>query len=272
MGDFNAACNPAIDRPYNSKLSNNWKPEAEIFNFLNDWTFTDIQMIWEMELPSPTWIGRAFQSRIDYIWISPDIALNNVHSFTNERANNIVNSDHTLLNLKLFSEGITKMAKHVPLRKKGKTTTILYQKSTTEQWTQFANKIEEKIENHNLNQKLLNIIQLNQQDQTNITNNSQANESQTNNSRTNSNTLENELETIWQEFTQCITSAAYSTLPTARTKNKNHSIQKEKLHPPEFHEYHKALCIIKIFNTAEQTINKEDIQNLLNAIHKFNNS
>jgi exonuclease III len=120
MGDFNAASNPSIDRPYNSKLSNTWRPEAEIFNFLTDWGFTDVHSTWEMEMPSPTWIGRAAHSRIDYIWVSAEIAISNIHSFTNEKAEDIVNSDHTLLCLKLYSKGITEIEvnKNSPIRKK----------------------------------------------------------------------------------------------------------------------------------------------------------
>jgi exonuclease III len=148
MGDFNAASNPGQDRPYRSKLSNNWRPEAEIFNFLNDWAFTDIQQVWELDLPSPTWIGKISHSRIDYIWVTPDIALNNVHSFANEKADNIVNSDHTLLQLKIFTKGITEPEPigTIPQRKKGKSTIIAYQETSTEQWRKFANKIEKKIE------------------------------------------------------------------------------------------------------------------------------
>jgi exonuclease III len=118
MGDFNAAHNPSIDRPYNSKLANTWRPEAEIFNFLNDWAFTDIQLAWELDITSPTWIGKASHSRIDYIWASANIAINNIHSFTNEKANEIVNSDHTLLSFKLFTKGITDMKRPPPTRRK----------------------------------------------------------------------------------------------------------------------------------------------------------
>ena len=102
MEDFNAANNPLIDRPYNSKLSNTWHPETEIFNFLTDWGFTDVQLTWKMGLPLPIWIGKVTHSRIDYIWVSTEIAINNIHSFTNEKTENIVNSDHMLLCLKLY--------------------------------------------------------------------------------------------------------------------------------------------------------------------------
>jgi len=89
-------------------------------NFLNDWAFTNIHQVWEMDLSSPTWIGRATHSRIDYIWVLSDIAFNNIHSFSNKKAEDVVNSDHILLYLKLFSNNLIKLPIIKPLRKKGK--------------------------------------------------------------------------------------------------------------------------------------------------------
>jgi endonuclease/exonuclease/phosphatase family metal-dependent hydrolase len=87
MGDFNAASNPATNRSHNNKPLNNWKPEAEIFNFLNDWAFLDIHRSWELDLPSPTWIGKTSYSRIDYIWISQTLQLiMYTHLVTKEQA------------------------------------------------------------------------------------------------------------------------------------------------------------------------------------------
>ena len=51
MGDFNAVANPVTDRPDASVRAHKWKPEAEIFYFLEDWGFTDIHYLWEMEYP-----------------------------------------------------------------------------------------------------------------------------------------------------------------------------------------------------------------------------
>ena len=44
MGDFNAASNPKTDRFKITLENTGWKPEAEIFNFLMDWEFTDVQL------------------------------------------------------------------------------------------------------------------------------------------------------------------------------------------------------------------------------------
>jgi exonuclease III len=67
MGDFNAVSNPSTDRSNHSPNNKSWKPEAEIFNFLEDWAFTDVQLLWEESSPSPTWSNKSSYSRIDYI-------------------------------------------------------------------------------------------------------------------------------------------------------------------------------------------------------------
>jgi len=94
MGDLNAVYDPLTDRPQSSsKGLNRWKPEIELFNFLDDWNFTDVHKLWEIDKPSPTWSNSISHSRIDYIWVSEDIAANNIHSFSNENIDIITNSD-----------------------------------------------------------------------------------------------------------------------------------------------------------------------------------
>ena len=47
MGDFNVVRNSQTDRPHKTNKRLSWKPEIEIFNFLNNWAFVDIQKVWE---------------------------------------------------------------------------------------------------------------------------------------------------------------------------------------------------------------------------------
>ena len=67
MGDFNAVVNPITDRSDNPERVHKWKPEAEIFNYLEYWGYTDIHNLWEIEMPLPTWHSTRSYSRIDYI-------------------------------------------------------------------------------------------------------------------------------------------------------------------------------------------------------------
>src|SRR4051794_6262568 len=47
MGDFNAVCNPQTNRLHKTNKRFSWKSEIEIFNFLNNWAFVNIQEVWE---------------------------------------------------------------------------------------------------------------------------------------------------------------------------------------------------------------------------------
>ena len=67
MGDFNAVNNPQTDRLHKTTKPVSWKPEIEIFNFLDDWGFIDIQKIWEKDKITHTWNNKRTSSRIDYI-------------------------------------------------------------------------------------------------------------------------------------------------------------------------------------------------------------
>ena len=49
MGDFNAVNNSQTDRPHKRNKPISWKPEIEIFNFLDDWAFVNIQKTWERD-------------------------------------------------------------------------------------------------------------------------------------------------------------------------------------------------------------------------------
>ena len=155
MGDFNAVSNLLTDRNYNKQDQLlPWKPEIKMFNFLNDWTFIDIHYIWEDEFPSHTWKVRNLSSRIDYIWISLDKALHNLHSFENQEANSILNSDHTLFSLILYINNLFKTPTSQPSnrninKKNNKIIFINITQSTKEQWTNFSNKFDENLNKTN---------------------------------------------------------------------------------------------------------------------------
>ena len=146
MGDFNAVYDPLTDRPpSSSKDPNNWKPEIKLFNFLDDWSFTDVHKLWNIDKPSSTWSNSISHSRIDYIWVSHDIAANNIHSFLNENIEIITNSDYSLLILKLYKKDLIGKTKSPPIRSKGTTIILDIKNTTPEQWAQYTEKVENKL-------------------------------------------------------------------------------------------------------------------------------
>jgi hypothetical protein len=256
MGDFNVTSNLSIDRPYNSKLSNTWCSETKIFNFLTDWGFTDVHLTWEMEMPSSTWIGKVAYSRIDYIWISTKIAINNIHSFTNEKAEDIVNSDHTLLCLKLYLEGITETSKNSPTRRKGSRIVIKQSAATHKHWKDFSNKTETQMETlvvktHNL------LVQCSH-------NNNRVGPAK----EVECIAMLKKLDEIWKEFASCIIRTAHITLPTEKIKIGNQ--EKEVLPTSEFQLYRKSLKLKKLLDKAENTREEADILKLSMMVQNFN--
>ena len=154
MGDFNAVVNPATDRPDSSVRLHKWKPEAEIFYFLEDWGFTDIHNLWETESPSPTWYSSRSYSRIDYIWISDNIVINNVHFFSNQKITNVTESDHTLLKIKLFRKNLASSTKRKTGKTKGSTYILDTNSTTDEQWQDYQDKVEKQLKGNILWEKM----------------------------------------------------------------------------------------------------------------------
>ena len=136
MGDFNAVNNPIEDRSNNisiySKSTSNkrkrkWRPEIPLFSILEDLNLVDIQKNWETvtstsKHQSFTWNNKRSQSHIDYIWVSEELAHNNIHSFKNTNFNHITNSDHTLLQITLYKKNITNCIKKAKSNRREKRT------------------------------------------------------------------------------------------------------------------------------------------------------
>ena len=117
MGDFNAVSNPERDRSHQKANHNSWKPEIELYNFLEDWSFTDVQELLELDMPTPTWSNNFGHSQIDYIWTSNEITLENIYDLSNEKIENITGSDHTLLTLRLKRDMIMQKSRSTVKKK-----------------------------------------------------------------------------------------------------------------------------------------------------------
>ena len=258
MGDFNAASNPRIDRPgpITEYIKN--KPEAEIFSYLIDWGFIDVQLAWEEESPSPTWYNRTTYSRIDYIWSSPELISENLHSFQNEKAEEMANSDHTLLSIKLYKGNLIDKTNHKPAWQKGTTRVIDIKNTTKEQWDNYAQKVDKKIHKSEINKLIKNTLnELIKNENTTIENEEETNK--------------NKLDKIWEEFRKILTISAYASLKIQKIKDvRQNTIKKERKHPPEFKKYRKALKMIKALNKTMKSQKEEDLEDLNTLIEEFN--
>jgi exonuclease III len=249
MGDFNAVVNPATDRPSSSVRSHKWKPEAEIFYFLEDWGFTDIHNLWEMEIPSPTWYSSRSHSRIDYIWISDNIAINNVHSFSNQKINNVTESDHTLLTIKLFRKNFASSTKQKTSKAKGFLHILDTGGTTEEQWQDYQDKIEKQLKGNIVWEKMAFLYHkaLNESDICRET-------------------IQTELQEIWNVIENIIKKTAWRTLKKKKIKKTKGGEEKELWQPKEVHNHRNARHLLKLIQ-IESRKNKTD--NSLTDLNKI---
>ena len=251
MGDFNAVMNPAADRPNSSVKSHRWKPEAEIFYFLEDWGFTDIHNLWEMEMPSPTWHSSRSHSRIDYIWVSDNIATNNIHSFSNKKIYNVTESDHTLLTIKLFRKNLADLTKQKTGKTKGSTVILDTSGTTNEQWQDFQDKIERQLKGNIVWEKMASLYYkiLSEPDLC-------------------KETTQAELQEIWSLIENVIKQTAWKTLKKKKIRNTKRNEGKELRQPREIHNLRSARYLLKLIRIKGEGNKTENSLTDLNKICK----
>jgi ribonuclease HI/endonuclease/exonuclease/phosphatase family metal-dependent hydrolase len=262
MGDFNAVVNPWTDRFKEESSSLKWKPEAEIFNFLMDWEFVDIQSTWEEEKElSPTWSNKKAASRIDYIWTSPEIIIEDLHSFQNTVAEELANSDHTLLSIKLFKNNFITSTNQKPIRKKGTIKILDIKNSTNEHWEKYNDKVNREISRSNI-EAIINKYRKDLMNGTVINLDTEGDD----------NTSTNKLNEIWQKLERLLITSAFSTLKTKKIRNTYpNNKQKRKRLSSEFKEYRNSTKLIKAINKTMSSKKKEDLIELNKLIEDFNN-
>ena len=126
MGDFNAVVSPNLDRlskGTDKSYISSHKPEIPLFDFFEDWAYTDLQATWQGDKRTFTWKNSLSESRIDQIWFSPNI-ITNIHSFNNTLIDHITGSDHSILSCEIFSDGIFNLQSNAILRRKSSRTIV----------------------------------------------------------------------------------------------------------------------------------------------------
>ena len=159
MGDFNAVVNPRRDRSRkDQQFTPNEEPEIPIFNYLLDEGLLDIQEIWEEDdIRSYTWKNNTSSSRIDYMWLTRDIAIESTR-FQNKFDQSISDSDHTILALTIQLRSIINKEKESPeqLRSKSsKSKTIILEETSEEQWEIYKSKLDNKLKASQLKQQAI---------------------------------------------------------------------------------------------------------------------
>ena len=258
MGDFNATNNPLEDRasssrtPEKQKIQKGWQPEISLFPFLEDIGLIDIHKYWE-EITSPykqishTWKNKRSSSRIDYIWISQNMA-NNVHSFENKSFEHVTNSDHTLLMTTIYSQDIINASRKAEVNRWKSRTIYDYKKMDQDKWIQYAQKIEKEM----IKNKVADKIQMEQNRLSEKDNNQPDAIDQ------------EQLQKIWDMIESTIKKTANNILPRKKIKRAKRPLIHNRGHTPTFKDLREATMIA----SAIKKVQKETSPKLIDLITK----
>jgi exonuclease III len=253
MGDFNATVKPERDRSRLKPHQSTWKPEIDLFNFLEDWAFLDVQEFFEPNTPSPTWSNKISNSRIDYIWTSREFGFDELVEVNNENIDNITGSDHTMLTLTIKRKGITELKSNAQIRKKGTTNLLDLANTTKEQWTDYKNLIEKSIKKNQLFKELSDLKK-------DIHKNT-AYDPQLTQSRLNK---------IWNTIENMLRKSGKKTLSQRKVKGISSFKLKEKPLTKEYLAYRKALKLHQFYNKTLMNKDSKSYAQLMEAIELFN--
>jgi exonuclease III len=240
MGDFNAASNPQEDRSNKAesskkaKTKKSWKPEIPLFFFLEDLDFLDVQKNWEEIIPiskqkSPTWQNHNSSSRIDYIWTSQELSLNNIHSFKNIDFKHISNSDHTLLQIKLLKNDLINSPKKAAINKRGSRVIVNLKEMNTKKWQEYSQKVEIEFNKLRIAERI----------------------------HENDNCQEDKgvLQNIWNAIEFAIKNASKKTIPTKKIKRTSRPILKDRGHTASFKNLRKTINILSLIKKSQKESN-----------------
>ena len=258
MGDFNTVYNPQTDRSdTNKKGTASWRPEIGLFNFLDDWSFTDVHRLWEVDEPSPTWHNKATFSRIDYMWISNNLAMNNLYSFSNKKEKMVNKSDHTRLTLKLYKAGLINKKENSQIRCKGVTNIFDTKNTTEEQWAKYKNKIEKEISNSEILSMITEMQKKNNKNaSTCLDQNTNANRSM--------------LQEIWSKIEELLLKAARATIKTKKIKGIGKRTTPGKRQDTEMTNLLGSLKLLRSLDKTCKMKDPKNIKNLREDILSFN--
>ena len=259
MEDFNAVNNPIEDRSSTpetgteanikeKRIHKNWKPEIALFPFLEDLNFVDIHRYWE-ELTnlykriSHTWSNKRASSRIDYIWLSQDLAAN-IHSFENKNFNHVTNSDHMLLIATIYNQDIIGVSRMAEVNRWKMRTIFDFKKMDQDKWREYSQIVEKEF----MSQEIVNKIQKEEERllQINTSQITEVNQAQ--------------LQEIWNLIENTIKKAAKSIIPLKKIKRAKKPLLRGHGHTPSFKDLRDATTITSSLKKVQKEENPEIIE------------
>ena len=160
MGDFNSVVDVNLDRLTKSK-----KKQPKL-NPLLDWLerqeFKDVFRLINPESKEVSWSGRGSGSRIDYIWVTEELA-NGLYEAEIQLMDICTNSDYHAVVAKIeLDHLITSYSAAAIRRGNFKRTVIMYDKATKEDWDNYRQNLDKQLEEKIFIQDLVRFSQVNE--------------------------------------------------------------------------------------------------------------
>src|SRR5438477_4079890 len=195
---------------------------------------------------SHTWKNARLSNRIDYIWLSQNLALN-IHSFKNKEYKHITNNDHILLQAVIYGDDIIGCPKRANNYRKKSRTILDLKEMTQEKWIEYSQEVEREIVRLKLLSKIRKLKEEDLGTAIDCTNKGS-----------------NQLQKIWNELETIITKAGKKIIPIKKISRSKRPILKDKGHTPSFKDLREVTTILSIVKKIQKT---KDLS-LLNEIEK----
>jgi hypothetical protein len=143
MGDFNHTVNNIIDRQHSQ--SENFK-RLLIFNWMRKQNFIDTYRNMHPTSQEYTWSNKEAATRIDYIWVSEELALG-LQKANIEETEEITESDHKIITAEIWIKHMMGKNGKAEIKKKGQSRTLyLYDQAKPEDWENYAQELQKRLE------------------------------------------------------------------------------------------------------------------------------
>ena len=174
----------------------------------------------------------------------------------------MVNSDHTLLSIRLYKKNLIDKTNHKPTWQKGTTKVVNVKNTTNEQWNEYVQKVDKKIHKLEVNKHIKNMLNKLTRNKSTAIEKERETEEEAD---------KDNLDKIWEEFRKILITSIYASLKIKKVKGtRQDSTEKERKHPPEFKKYQRTIKMVKTLNKTMRSQKKEDLENLNIQIEKFN--
>jgi len=238
IGDFNHTANNILDRQH--PQSANYK-RLPIFNWMKKQDFSDTYRDMHLAKQQYTWSNEEAATRIDYIWVSDRLATG-LQKAEIEEAEEITESDHKIVKAEIWIKHVMAEKSEAEVKRKKQSRTLyLYDQAKTEDWENYAQELQKRLDF----KETLKNIQKEEQDE---------------------NERVNKINNIWDVIEEAIITAAskhipkkkiYNTITNRRRSQKEQQIEENLVKVQRLIKYAKTKKDQKVAEEEGSKINEQ---------------